>query len=466
MESNRIHIVCSSGGVKCFSYIGVFQKLIEYNIPIASVSACSMGTILGALLCSGLDAKKLEEVALNFDFSVLKKKKSFYFLKRFFYPYATHHTPDYPKIMEKLIGKDVMLKEMVVPFSAAALDVRQKRFLVYSSSTHPDMKISDVARIATAIPFLYDPYKLDKHLLVDAAVASESPVWMATANPDLYSIVILKINSSPNEKFKKNIFSYLANLFNVSSGSHDYFAISQSPRSIEININCEEMAYNNFNITKEQIENLILQGQIATEQKLKEFNYNFNNRLNVEEIKGIIPEDKDATRAMKLADQMILNYQNENLNRNQVFISYSRKDKEWLTKFQSHLRTIERFSGVKIWDDTSIKAGSDWNKEIERALISTKVAVFLVTSNFLASEFIQDKEMKYFLEISKREKVPILWIAVSACNFEITPLNHIQCANNPQKTLDQLSEAEQNIEFTRICKLIIEKMDTDYTNRY
>lgn len=72
-----------------------------------------MGTILGAMLCSGLkNLKKLEEIVLNFDYKILKKTKPFYFFRQLKYPYARNQTPDFSGVMKSLIGEDSMLGEM------------------------------------------------------------------------------------------------------------------------------------------------------------------------------------------------------------------------------------------------------------------------------------------------------------------------------------------------------------------
>jgi hypothetical protein len=48
--------------------------------------------------------------------------------------------------------------------------------------------------------------------------------------------------------------------------------------------------------------------------------------------------------------------------RTQVFISYSHVDAEWLTRFQIMLRPLTRNHAITVWDDTQIRAGSQWRE--------------------------------------------------------------------------------------------------------
>jgi TIR domain-containing protein len=48
---------------------------------------------------------------------------------------------------------------------------------------------------------------------------------------------------------------------------------------------------------------------------------------------------------------------------------------------------------VDVWSDARIRAGADWQKAIDTALSSAKVAVLRVSPAFLASEFIWEREM-------------------------------------------------------------------------
>ena len=142
--------------------------------------------------------------------------------------------------------------------------------------------------------------------------------------------------------------------------------------------------------------------------------------------------------------------------RRQVFISYAHADAQWLERLQTHLKPLERAGQIDRWDDTRIKTGMEWRKEIEHALAQARVAVLLVSAAFLASDFIADNELPPLLAAAEEEGALILPIILSPCRFERTPeLSRFQAANPPSKTLEEMSDPEWN----RVLVAISERIE-------
>ena len=145
-----------------------------------------------------------------------------------------------------------------------------------------------------------------------------------------------------------------------------------------------------------------------------------------------------------------------NLVRAHVFVSYSHADKMWLEKLQQHLKPYTRNASVTVWDDTRIGGGAEWQQEIEQALGAAKVAVLLVSPNFLASDFIAERELPPLLEAAEREGLKILWIPISHSAYRETKIGGYQAAKgcDPAHPISSLSESEQDRAFVAVCEEI------------
>ena len=150
--------------------------------------------------------------------------------------------------------------------------------------------------------------------------------------------------------------------------------------------------------------------------------------------------------------------------RDQVFISYSHRDKKWLSKLQVVLAPLTSKKTITVWADTEIRPGERWQQEIAEALDATSVAVLLVSQHFLASDFIARQEVPALLTSAEKGGVKILWVAVSASLYETSAVAQYQAANDPARPLDSLSPSAVNKELVEIARKIWEAVRSSEAN--
>jgi uncharacterized membrane protein HdeD (DUF308 family) len=81
-----------------------------------------------------------------------------------------------------------------------------------------------------------------------------------------------------------------------------------------------------------------------------------------------------------------------------VFCSYSHKDEEYLNELRTWLSGLELQELIEWWHDRKILPSSEWEDDIDRHLRSAEIILLLVTPDFMASEYVQKKEIGRAME--------------------------------------------------------------------
>jgi formylglycine-generating enzyme required for sulfatase activity/tetratricopeptide (TPR) repeat protein len=115
-----------------------------------------------------------------------------------------------------------------------------------------------------------------------------------------------------------------------------------------------------------------------------------------------------------------------------------------------------RNHGLSLWDDSRIQPDDKWREEIETALAAAKVALLLVSSDFLASEFVTNSELPQLLTAAEEEGLRILWVPVRPSLVRRTPIYAYQGVLDPGRSLAQMNSVEQEEALVEIA-LAIEK---------
>jgi hypothetical protein len=139
--------------------------------------------------------------------------------------------------------------------------------------------------------------------------------------------------------------------------------------------------------------------------------------------------------------------------RDGVFISYAHKDDQlWLDTLLSNLSWLQRKHGIEIWTDRDIAPGAKWHETIQSAIDRAKVAVLLVSPEFLASPYIINNELAKMLQAAESDGMTIFWIPVRPSAYRHSPIGAFQAAQPPDRPLSSLRGARRDQAFVDIVE--------------
>ena len=67
-----------------------------------------------------------------------------------------------------------------------------------------------------------------------------------------------------------------------------------------------------------------------------------------------------------------------------IFFCYAHEDEALLNKLKAHLMPLQREKLIDVWHNRDIKAGTEWEREIDKHLNSAQIILLLVSPDFMA----------------------------------------------------------------------------------
>ncbi len=100
-----------------------------------------------------------------------------------------------------------------------------------------------------------------------------------------------------------------------------------------------------------------------------------------------------------------------------IFISYSKKDNELREELNTHLASLRRRNIVSNWDDRHIIGGELWDDTIKTKLKEADIILFLVSANFINTDYIWNHEIPLAEEQRKNGKARVIPIILKSCQW-------------------------------------------------
>ncbi|CAN7353885.1 TIR domain-containing protein [Pseudomonas sp. LjRoot71] len=145
---------------------------------------------------------------------------------------------------------------------------------------------------------------------------------------------------------------------------------------------------------------------------------------------------------------------------NKIFISYSHRDKSYLDRLMVHLRPLQKQGLIDAWADTRLQAGDKWKKEIESALKESRVAILMISADFLASDFIIDNELPPLLHAAESKGTRIIPVILKPCRFlREKNLCEFQAVNLPDEPMSVMDENGKELIYDTISQRIEDLFD-------
>ncbi len=121
-----------------------------------------------------------------------------------------------------------------------------------------------------------------------------------------------------------------------------------------------------------------------------------------------------------------------------LFISYSSRDAAFMQRFITHLEVLKREGQIDPWYDRMIESGTKWDDTIRKELERADLVIFLLSPDFLATDYIFNVEIKEAIKLRDAGDLEFFFIELRSCNWKATKLKAYQQTDNSK-------QAEKNV---------------------
>jgi NTE family protein len=180
VSAERTVLVLGGGGMKGLSHVGAWRAVQEAGVEVTEVIGTSIGALVGACVCGGLEQERLGMLARAL------QKRDIVTLNRWALLFNGIRQPQvfrgdiFRRYLESVLPV-ADFASLQLPLSMNAVDLETGEEVWFGAGGRTDVSLADAVYASCALPVFYEPAEIDGHHYVDGGISDALPVARAAA---------------------------------------------------------------------------------------------------------------------------------------------------------------------------------------------------------------------------------------------------------------------------------------------
>jgi NTE family protein len=189
--SRRTVLVLGGGGMRGYCHIGVIRAIERLGLHVDEVVGTSMGAVMGVLYATGMDSRRIEEVAAEITIKDYFKLNLLKFLVKGYRHASVYKGKTFLTFLRRWIPQ-ARFADLPRPFFCNALSLTTGMSRFFGLPGADTVPVADAVYASACLPAVFEPLQIEKDWYVDGGMTETLALRLAKARqPDLVIAVDL-----------------------------------------------------------------------------------------------------------------------------------------------------------------------------------------------------------------------------------------------------------------------------------
>ncbi|AZU49813.1 TPA: toll/interleukin-1 receptor domain-containing protein [Aeromonas hydrophila] len=140
-----------------------------------------------------------------------------------------------------------------------------------------------------------------------------------------------------------------------------------------------------------------------------------------------------------------------------LVFSYSHADEALRNELEKHLSPLKRMGKISTWHDRRIIPGEVFEHKIDQYFSEADIVLLLISSDFIASDYCYQVEMKSAMERHRRGEAIVIPVILRECAWNQLPFGKILAATVDGKPITKFASHDEG--YVQVVEAVVRAID-------